>query len=352
MKDGGFDVVIGNPPYVLGRETFDQNIKDYLSFSYKSYGGKFDLYIYFTERVISLLRQGGRLGYIVPNTLLANENAAKLRKMLLDSMAIGLIKTFASKVFARVHVENVILVAEHTPPSSDHALTVDGVQKVDVRQSAFGLQPDFRFNIDSNASASCLAEKLRACSVPLGNLTDICIGIQLGGSTKSKTKDSYISETASNGSFKKVLDGREIARYSKHWEGRYVRYGDWLHRKRDEKYFLNSKIVIRQIGAVPIATIDEDHYYTLNTIYNIVNASEYSLEYFLAVINSRVGRWFWRSVNSDYKTIFPKIKKTQIAAIPICLPSGSVHKPYEGVISLARIMLSLFESARKAPTRS
>ena len=59
---GGFDAVIGNPPpYVLGRETFDENIKRYLSKNYFAYGGKYDLYIYFTEKTISLINQEEKL---------------------------------------------------------------------------------------------------------------------------------------------------------------------------------------------------------------------------------------------------------------------------------------------------
>jgi hypothetical protein len=74
FEKGGFDVVIGNPPYVLGRETFEDSVKKYLASSYKSYGGKYDLYVFFCERALSLLNKKGRFSFIIPNTILSNEN--------------------------------------------------------------------------------------------------------------------------------------------------------------------------------------------------------------------------------------------------------------------------------------
>ena len=68
---------------------------------------------------------------------------------------------------------------------------------------------------------------------------------------------------------------------------------------------------------MPIATYDDQNFYTLNTIYNLITIGEYSPKYFLAIINSKLGKWFWRIKNSDFKSIFPKIKKAQIESIPI-----------------------------------
>ena len=187
----------------------------------------------------------------------------------------------------------------------------------------------------------------------MGQLTDICIGIQLGGSSGSDTKDSFISNDQVNENYKKVLDGKNINRYQKEWSGGYVRYGDWLHRKRDKKYFLNPKIVIRQIGMSPIATYDEDNFYTLNTIYNIINSSKYSLKYLIGIINSELGKWFWIKKNSDFKTLFPKIKKSQIEAVPIPTIDFDNKKEkamHDQIVSLVDKMLDLNEKLKKAKT--
>ncbi len=79
--DGGFDAVVGNPPYVqiqdLGRE-----MAEYCRRRYDTASGAFDVYVPFIERSLSLLRPGGRLGFIVPNRLLKLDYAKKLRSLL------------------------------------------------------------------------------------------------------------------------------------------------------------------------------------------------------------------------------------------------------------------------------
>ena len=149
------------------------------------------------------------------------------------------------------------------------------------------------------------------------------------------------------------MDGRDINHYQKEWKGLYVRYGDWLHRKRDEKYFLNPKIIVRQIGKTPIASYDEDQFYTLNTIYNLINGSDYSLKYFLAIINSKLGGWFWTKRNYDFKTLFPKIKKSQLEAIPIRnidFSNPADKSRHDQMVALVERMLTLHQQLAVAHT--
>ncbi len=65
FRNGGFDAVIGNPPYV--RQEHLGSIKEHLQASFQSYHGMADLYVYFYERGVSLLKPGGRLAFIVTN---------------------------------------------------------------------------------------------------------------------------------------------------------------------------------------------------------------------------------------------------------------------------------------------
>jgi methylase of polypeptide subunit release factors len=351
MKAGGFDAVIGNPPYVLGRETFDDRMKEYLSARYISFGGKYDLYVYFTEKATNLLMDSGRLGYILPNTLLANENATNLRMMILDQTQIEVIKTFEARVFEKAQVESVVIILQRTENSTRNHILVEGNGKSVIPQAAFRQELKYRFNININPAVDKLIGKIQSISVPLGTLTDICIGIQLGGSSGDDKKESFLSKVVKDRTHKKVLDGRDINRYSTNWNGFYVRYGDWLHRKRDEKYFLNAKIMIRQIGKTPFATIDEGSFYTLNTIYNLINTSNLSLHYFLGIINSKLGFWFWVKKNFDFKTIFPKIKKAQIEAIPIRalqLANPTDKSCHDRMVELVERMLALHKQLAAA----
>ncbi len=319
FKQGGFDVVIGNPPYVLGRETFDDSIKTYISTKYKSYGGKYDLYVFFCEKALSLLKKNGKFSFIIPNTILVNENATKIRQLILQSYSLETIRVFKNRVFEDAQVETVILVVSNSLSLKDSVITIEGESVTKISTKKFLSNQNFKFNVANDDSTEDLLNRIEANSIHLGEITDTCIGIQLGGSHGTNTKEDFLSNKAKSKSWKKVLDGKDINSYKTNWRGIYVHYGDLLHRKRDEKYFLNNKILIRQIGNTPVATFDGRNYYTLNTLYNLISITDYSLKYILAIINSHLGKWFWRKVNSDFKTIFPKIKKSEIEAIPISM---------------------------------
>lgn len=82
VSDRGFDAVVGNPPYV--RSGGFPEIKQYLAAHYNTYDGVADLYTYFIEQGINLLRPEGRLGYIVSNKWMKSEYGFALREFLLN----------------------------------------------------------------------------------------------------------------------------------------------------------------------------------------------------------------------------------------------------------------------------
>ncbi|HMY18296.1 MAG TPA: Eco57I restriction-modification methylase domain-containing protein, partial [Polyangium sp.] len=88
----GFDVVIGNPPYV--RQELLTNIKDHLAKSYRTYHGMADLFVYFFERGISVLKPGGRMGFIVANKWLRGGYAEPLRGFLASETTLESIVDF------------------------------------------------------------------------------------------------------------------------------------------------------------------------------------------------------------------------------------------------------------------
>jgi hypothetical protein len=92
MKSGGFDAVIGNPPYV--RQESLVQLKAYMRRTYKSYHGMADLYVYFIEKGLDLIRPGGLLGIIVSSSLLRATYATRLRRRVRESGAIVRIVDF------------------------------------------------------------------------------------------------------------------------------------------------------------------------------------------------------------------------------------------------------------------
>ena len=86
MKAGGFDAVIGNPPYV--RQESLSVFKDYLAQRYESYDGVADLYAYFMEKSVTLLREGGRFSFIVSSSFLRTTYGEALRRTLKKQAAV------------------------------------------------------------------------------------------------------------------------------------------------------------------------------------------------------------------------------------------------------------------------
>lgn len=83
FADGGFHAVIGNPPYV--RQEWISADKPFLQRHYKAYDGVADLYVYFYELGLKLLKPGGRLGFIVTNKWMKAGYGEPLRRLFGES---------------------------------------------------------------------------------------------------------------------------------------------------------------------------------------------------------------------------------------------------------------------------
>jgi hypothetical protein len=89
---GGFDIVIGNPPYV--RMEHLKPVKPWLEKAYVVAADRADLYAYFFERGVTLLKDGGRLGYISSSTFFRTGSGEKLRRFLSDGLGIEAVVDF------------------------------------------------------------------------------------------------------------------------------------------------------------------------------------------------------------------------------------------------------------------
>jgi type I restriction-modification system DNA methylase subunit len=121
--EGGFDAVIGNPPYVR-IQGFPKEEIDYFSSRFQSATGNYDLYVNFIERGFKLLKSGGLLGFIVPNKFLRTDYGEGLRRMLSTVNALSRIVDFgASQVFAATTYTCLLFLDRDGSESFDHALS-------------------------------------------------------------------------------------------------------------------------------------------------------------------------------------------------------------------------------------
>jgi hypothetical protein len=117
MTAGGFDVIIGNPPYVR-HEVLGEELKRYLRANYATFDGMADLYVYFYEQGFRLLRRGGRLSYVVTNKWLKAGYAKALRDLFVTKGHIEFVADFghAKHLFLGVDVfPSVVVVRKPLP---------------------------------------------------------------------------------------------------------------------------------------------------------------------------------------------------------------------------------------------
>jgi type I restriction-modification system DNA methylase subunit len=121
--EGGFDAIVGNPPYVR-IQGFPRRQLDYFSNHYQSACGNFDLYVNFIERGYKLLKTGGLLGQIVPNKFFKTDYGEGLRKLIVANTALQKIVDFgASQVFDATTYTCLLFLAKKAHPKFCYALS-------------------------------------------------------------------------------------------------------------------------------------------------------------------------------------------------------------------------------------
>jgi type I restriction-modification system DNA methylase subunit len=118
-NNGGFDVVISNPPYV-GFHGFTEE-KPYLKSVFQSAQGRFDLYLPFIEKGIQILKHGGLLGFICPTNFMKRQHGQGLRKFLQQNCKILKIVDFEHyPVFEKALNYTGIFIFEKSSPPGNH----------------------------------------------------------------------------------------------------------------------------------------------------------------------------------------------------------------------------------------
>jgi hypothetical protein len=226
-SDGGFDAVIGNPPYVnIRRLTSSRGaaVKRYLRSHYQCARGAFDLYVLFLELAFQVLRPGGLCGLIVPNKLAGLAYAAPCRALLLEQTTIERIVDLSQwRVFPEAGVYPYVMIWKKQKPAAGHRIAV--VQA--ASETELETEQDRRDVPQSSLSASAgwqlhgtLDVESRVVTSPLGMLARLYSGTT--GFVAEDVANVLTSEAASpaaipgSDDFRFIVSGN-IDRYLVRW---------------------------------------------------------------------------------------------------------------------------------------
>ena len=360
MKDGGFDAIVGNPPYGMVGE---EEIKRYIETHFTSVEGRFDLYELFIERAIKMCRVCGLLGYIVPSPLLSNLYTRKLRRHILDNSSIQEVTNFGMDVFTLPTVHTCIVILSRDRASAQQVNIRKQVSSADelyksydyaVPQSSLGDNESYTFDIFIDPVALTIIKKMQACSSSLGGICYIrqCI----------KTGDDQVyvqvSESQPGQEWKPSLRGRSIGRYATTEKNVWLRYGSWLARNwQNQTFYETPKLAIRETGNRITATIDlEDRYFlsSLYAVYPKLSDERLALQYLLGIVNSSLATYFVKVVALELtKGAFTKFRTNQLARLPIRTIdfSDDVDRArHDRMVQLVEVMLATKQQQSSART--
>lgn len=216
FKNGGFDIIIGNPPYV--RQESIKEIKPYLEQNYRVYTGVSDLYCYFYELGYNLLKDNGYLGFITSNKWFRAKYGEKLREFLLSNTEFyNIVDYNGTKVFEGATVDsNILIFKKNRVKNSIFSLQIADTIPIEYEQEKLSKE-SFIF---INQNEDSIKEKIERIGKPLKewdiNINrGITTGLNDAFIIDKETRDKLLEEDYKNSEIiKPLLRGKDIEKYN------------------------------------------------------------------------------------------------------------------------------------------
>jgi len=370
---GGFDAVIGNPPYGA---SLTEKEKTYYRNYYKTSQGRFDSYWYFIEKGISLIKPNSLFSFIVPDTWFTVRNAEHLRILVLSETYLEQLLVLHENIFKGVKVDVCVFVVvkgshkkltkvriAYKNNTLEDLAAEKFINEFNIDQNKWLSQNESRIDVHLSIDDNEIIHKLGNKSVLLDKIARATTGpkpYQVGKGIPSQTK--YILEskpfTASykkDKSFRIMFRGSDISRYSfpiKNDE--WLSYGEWIAEIRDPSVFMTERLLIQSIRNPKlerrvIATFINDDSVNNNSITNVImrEGTSYDIHYLLGILNSNLINWlFAKSYN--IVNIDPRyLKKVNIHSINF---NNSTEKTlHDKMVVLVEKMLELHKQSPRTP---
>lgn len=356
---GGFDVVIGNPPYVNAKgENFSALEKEYYYTSYHVATYQIDTYLLFIEQSHKIIKPKGVTSLIVPNAWLNNLSLSGVRAYFLDQFHIMGIVNTPMGVFPDATVDTIIFTfsrqSSETENKKEVSVQVSQARGTEIEylyeigQTRFLENENYVFDIFTDDRAKELLDKIEKSCSKVGELFEVSTGVkeyQVGKGVppqtqKDKETRRFNATHKLDETFVPELRGRNINRYALHWKNEYLSYGPWIAEPREERFFSGERILIRQIPNKLnlVVSYTDDPYVLDQSLYAGINRSNLDTKYSLSLLNSRLLGYYFKNKYAEFDEVFPKIKITHFKHLPMKRVDSTAQKPF---IEKADQMLSL-----------
>ena len=373
FEQGGFDIVIGNPPYGV-------SIKDdYRKAVVASWGNvpDYEIYYYFIVLAEPLLKEKGIMSYIIPNTFLFNTFAKHFREMLVEKWnVLEILDCTKFPIFESAVVRNAINLFQKDSEGSKQVgyrntanvtsfsdllererefMTVESLLAMNQNWGlAFYLGAnDIKVinQISSSIDSICNHYDVSQGYIPYRKSDLIKIYGKEEGERIVKERLWHSLQPLDNTYIQEIY-GRDITKYSYHSTGEYVKYGKHLACYVDLKFFNSSRLLVREITNPQIIAclLDELFVNDPQLISVIVRDERYSLEFLWGILNSKLATYYhFHHSPKATKGAFPKILVQDIKGFPLPIASNeqisSLGKVSKKVLTKKKSNLSTDTSA-------
>ncbi|MCD8441207.1 BREX-1 system adenine-specific DNA-methyltransferase PglX [Tenacibaculum dicentrarchi] len=386
FENGGFDVIIGNPPYVQLQKMKELSLK-IKNIGYKTYESTGDLYCLFYEKGNEILKEKGLLGFITSNKWMRANYGKSLRKYLFDNTNPYKLLDLGAGIFESAVVDSNIIMFEKSKVENFIISSIDISKEKDVKDlisfDSFFVDISPK-NDDVWTISSKVEQNLKAKILKKGILLkDWNVGVKYGIKTglneafiidEEKKNELISSDINSKKIIEPILRGRDVDRYKIEYQNLYLlnvhngykeipkveiddfpavkehlkMYEPKLSKRYDKGYtpynlrncayidsFSEKKIIWKEMSSKPPFVLDTKKYFTNDTITFITGEN---LEYLLAMLNSKVSFYIFSNYYSGgglgSKGI--RFKKDFLSNLPIAKTSDEV--PY--INKVEEILLS------------
>lgn len=271
----GFDIVIGNPPYVVMPKT---NI--YMRY-YKTCQC-YELYAYFFEKSLSLLTNGGVLAFITASLYIKGLKFLSLRDHLEKNSELVSLKVVGDDVFENVQMPTAVFV---------------------------GVKAKGNWHFADRIPGGNILDKIENSGVILDSISNIQRGFEIGR--------NLVSSVGAH----PFLTGSNVGKYTYN-SLCYVSDHVYKEFMKDDYYFTGPRLLLRETGSYLTVLYLEDKIYSNRSLYSIkIKDRKYPPKYVLACLNSKALQYYYSSKFKSDTELFPKIRIKQARQLPI--PSAS-----------------------------